>query len=162
MYVMLLIAYRSYFRSTQDFSRTVLAREQGKALASAAVALPMSSDYVVHQGVGGMIPRKLTALGFSRSFSSDSADLDNEVWTDPRPIPAMSLDPALSSPVVVKAKSSSSAKSRKHARVYRSCQERWKAAQKGRPQHLKQICTAYGAGHLTRPAEPDDLDRDDV
>ena len=72
------------------------------------------------------ISHKTTAVvGFSRTISSDSADIDDddEEWVDPTPIPATPLEPAppaFPPPIVTKTKSSSSAKSsrkRKEARA---------------------------------------------
>ncbi|KAF8269983.1 hypothetical protein EI94DRAFT_1798666 [Lactarius quietus] len=62
--------------------------------------------------------RKATAadVDLSRTRSSDSADLDDEEWVDPTPIPPTPHElspPAFPPPIIAKSKSSSSTKSRK-------------------------------------------------
>ena len=66
-------------------------------------------------GGGRTISRKATAVDFSRTISSDSADLDDEEWVDPTPIPTMPLEtvPPASPLPITKTKLSSSTKSRK-------------------------------------------------
>lgn len=66
-------------------------------------------------GGGGTIARKATRFDFSRTISLDAAEIDDEEWIDPTPIPATSLEtaPRVFPPPIAKTKSSSSAKSRK-------------------------------------------------
>ncbi|KAF8266378.1 hypothetical protein EI94DRAFT_1733232 [Lactarius quietus] len=119
--------------------------------------------------------RKATAVDvdFSRTISSDSADLDDEEWVDPTPIPPTPLEPPACS------KSSSSTKSRKrkehraHVPFPSSVVE---GTSEDRPRRVPQMSTARGRdGGRTQsggvkgviapeagPAEPDDLlDGDD-
>ena len=45
-------------------------------------------------GGGGTISRKATTVDFLHTISSDLADLDNEEWVDPTPIPTTPLETA--------------------------------------------------------------------
>ena len=131
-------------------------------------------------GGGGTISRKATAVDFSRTISSDSADLDDEEWVDPTPIPPTPLEtaPPAFPPPIAKTRSSSSAKSRKrkearaHVPFPSSVAE---GAPEDRPRRVPQMSTARGRdGGRTQsggvkgviapeagPAETDELDGDD-
>ena len=129
---------------------------------------------------GGIISRKATAVDFSHTISSDSADLDDEEWVDPTPIPATPLEtaPPVFPPPIAKTRSSSSAKSRKHKEARAQGPFPSSAAegtQEDRPRRVPQMSTARGRdGGRTQsggvkgviapepgPTESDDLDGDD-
>ena len=141
---------------------------------------PVTPSAAPTMGGGGTISRKATAVNFSRTISSDSADLDDEEWVDPTPIPATPLEtaPPVFPPPIAKTKSSSSAKSRKrkearaHVPFPSSVAE---GAPEDRPRRVPQMSTARGRdGGRTQsggvkgviapepgPTETDDLDGDD-
>ena len=75
---------------------------------------PVTLSAVLIMGSGTM-SRKATTVDFSRTISSDSADLEDEEWVDPTPIPTMPLEmlPPAFPPPITKTKLSSSTKSRK-------------------------------------------------
>ena len=128
----------------------------------------------------GTISCTVTTVNFLRTISPDSADLDNEEWVNPTPIPAtpLKIAPPVFPPPISKTKSSNSAKSRQRKEAHEHVPFPSGVAegtQKDGPRRVPQMSTARGGdgGHTESggvkgviapepgPTEPDYLDGDD-
>jgi cysteine protease ATG4 len=167
--------------------------------------MPMTPGPTVTNTADATTPqRKVHAVSFSRTTSADDGDLDDEEWVDPTPIPATPLDatpPTFPTtggrgdtvpvpPMMAKAKSSGSTKSRKRKEARPFVPFPSSSQAEGtdeRPRRVPQMSTARGRdGGRTQsggvkgviapepeaepepgpepdpgPADPDDPDGDD-